>query len=82
MGRTVSFSFDTEEDKIAFIEYAKHKGMTLSGLAKMAIYQYRAKYPIRERKTIPRIDSLPMAGEMFIPYSPTETRLSGEGSQP
>ena len=48
---TVSFSFDTSEEKQHFIEYARSKGMTLSALVKMAVYQYRAKYPHkREQK--------------------------------
>ena len=45
--RTVSFSFDTEEEKAAFVKYAHEKGMKLSALAKMAMYQYRAKYPLK-----------------------------------
>lgn len=47
---TVSFSFDTEIEKQHFAEYARSKGMTLSALVKMAVYQYRAKYPCRGTK--------------------------------
>jgi hypothetical protein len=50
MSTTVSFSFKTEEEKQNFIEYARSKGMTLSALVKMALYQYRAKYPHREAR--------------------------------
>jgi hypothetical protein len=45
MNKTVSFSFDSQEDKQEFKVYAASKGMTLSVLAKIATYQYRAKYP-------------------------------------
>ena len=45
MSTTVSFSFDNPEEKQRFTEYARSKGMTLSALVKMALYQYRAKYP-------------------------------------
>ena len=43
MSREVRFSFDTEADKLDFQAYAKAKGMTLSVLAKVATYAYRAK---------------------------------------
>jgi hypothetical protein len=47
MSTTVSFSFDTSEEKQHYTDYARSKGMTLSALVKMAVYQYRAKYPHR-----------------------------------
>jgi len=50
MSTTVSFSFDDPEEKRRFTEYARSKGMTLSALVKMALYQYRAKYPHREAR--------------------------------
>jgi hypothetical protein len=50
MSRTVSFSFSTEEEKKSFEEYARLKGMKLSVLAKMATFQYLAKYPIKVSK--------------------------------
>jgi hypothetical protein len=46
VSKEVQFSFDTEEDRTDFILYAKGKGMSLSALAKYAIYQYRARYPL------------------------------------
>jgi len=45
MSRTVSFSFDTPEEKADYENYARQKLMSLSALAKMALGQYRAKYP-------------------------------------
>ena len=45
MTRTVSFSFDTVEEKADYENYARQKLMSLSALAKMALGQYRAKYP-------------------------------------
>ncbi len=50
MSRTVRFSFDTDEERDDFVHYANQKGMSLSALAKMALYQYRAKYPQKEAK--------------------------------
>jgi hypothetical protein len=50
MSLTVSFSFDTMAEKENFEQYARSKGMKLSALAKMATYQYRAKYPQRNEK--------------------------------
>ena len=50
MSLTVSFSFDTIEEKQKFEKYAKTKGMKLSVLAKMAVYQYKAKYGCKEEK--------------------------------
>lgn len=47
MSTTVSFSFDTEEEKQYFADYARSKGMTLSALVKMATYQYRARFPLK-----------------------------------
>ena len=45
MSKTVSFSFDTPEEKADYENYARQKLMSLSALAKMALGQYRAKYP-------------------------------------
>jgi hypothetical protein len=50
MSRTVSFSFDTEEEKADYENYARQKLMSLSALAKMALGQYRAKYPHRREQ--------------------------------
>ena len=50
MSREVSFSFDSPEEKQEYLHYAKSKGMTLSALVKMALYQYRAKYPCKSKK--------------------------------
>jgi hypothetical protein len=47
---TVSFSFDTMTEKEKFERYAQKKGMKLSAMAKMATYQYRAKYPQKRGK--------------------------------
>jgi hypothetical protein len=47
MGVVVRFSFDGEEERELFDIYARAKGFTLSSLAKFAIYQYRAKYPLK-----------------------------------
>jgi hypothetical protein len=44
-GRTVSFSFESEQEKNFFVEYAREKGMTLSALAKMALFQYEGRFP-------------------------------------
>jgi hypothetical protein len=63
--KTVSFSFATEEERAEFTEYARQKGMTLSALAKMAIYQYRAKYPAKCGKK-----------ELFVPYSENKDETS------
>jgi hypothetical protein len=46
-GRTVSFTFKTVAEKQEYDEYAASKGMTLSVLSKMALFQYRAKYPVK-----------------------------------
>lgn len=46
-GRGVQFTFDTLEEKEAYEKYARKKGMTLSAFAKFALYQYRAKYPLK-----------------------------------
>ena len=43
MSRAVKFSFDTEENRRDFEAYARSKGMTLSELAKVATFAYRAK---------------------------------------
>jgi len=48
MSREVRFSFDSEEQKAEFEAYAKGKGMSLSGLSKMAVFQYKAKYALSE----------------------------------
>lgn len=48
MGQTIKISIPDPEEKAAFEQYAAAKGMSLSGLAKMALYQYRAKYPLKE----------------------------------
>jgi len=48
--RTVSFSFDTVEEKADYENYARQKLMSLSALAKMALCQYRAKYPHKKVK--------------------------------
>lgn len=42
-GRTVSFSFDTSAEKQEWELFAKKRGMTLPGLAKMALFQYAVK---------------------------------------
>ena len=60
MSKSVKFSFDTEEEKQCFAEYAKAKGMTLPILAKVATYAYRAKnragshHPLKEKKDAQR----------------------------
>lgn len=46
--RTVSFSFESEKEKQFFVEYARDKGLTLPALAKMALFQYEAKYPSKK----------------------------------
>ena len=51
MSRTVSFSFDTEEEKADYENYARQKLMSLSALAKMALGQYRAKYPHKREQS-------------------------------
>lgn len=50
MGKEVTFSFSSAEEKLAFKKYAASKGLTLSGLAKLATYQYKAKYPTKDRE--------------------------------
>jgi len=51
MNKSISFSFKTEDEKQEFIDYADGKGMTLSALAKMALFQYKAKYPLKRCQT-------------------------------
>ena len=48
--RTVSFSFETIEEKEDFKQYAKGRGLTLSQFVKFAAYQYRERYPGIKRK--------------------------------
>lgn len=45
MSREIRFSFETAQVKLDFETYARAKGMTLSALAKMALYQYIERYP-------------------------------------
>jgi len=51
-GRSTSITFDTREEREDYVAYAKQKGMTLSALAKMALFQYRAKYAVKGIKPI------------------------------
>ena len=72
--RSVSFSFDTEADHEEFTQYAREKGMTLSALAKMALYQYRAKYPhkgIRKSKNGIGYENEPIVQKTVRPHEPT-----------
>jgi hypothetical protein len=48
--RTVSFSFDTLNEKNAFTAYAEGRGQTLAQFAKYACFQYRERYPGIARK--------------------------------
>ena len=50
--RSISFSFNTPEEKEDFLNYAGEKGMTLSALAKMALFQYRARFPEKLSKHV------------------------------
>lgn len=43
MGREVRFTFKTEEEKLEFEAYAASRGLTLSSLAKAALYSYRSR---------------------------------------
>jgi hypothetical protein len=72
--KTVSFSFDTEEERAEFAEYARQKGTTLSALAKMALYQYRAKYPhkgTRKRQNGIDCEDRHVVRKTVQPYEPT-----------
>lgn len=51
MGLDVRFSFSDEAEKTEYEAYAKAKGMTLSALAKAALFQYKARYPGGSTKT-------------------------------
>jgi hypothetical protein len=48
MSLTVSFSFKNEGEKKAFEEYAEQRGIKLSALAKVALFQYRKKNPLKK----------------------------------
>jgi len=43
VSREVRFSFDTEEEKALFAAYASGRGMSLSAMAKTALYAYRTR---------------------------------------
>ena len=43
MSKTVSFSFDTEEQRTEFDAYARSKGLSLSAFAKWACFTVRSK---------------------------------------
>jgi hypothetical protein len=47
MSLTIRFSFDSQGEKDAFEEYARKRGLKLPALAKMALYQYRVKNPLK-----------------------------------
>jgi hypothetical protein len=79
MSRTVSFSFDTEEEKADYENYARQKLMSLSALAKMALGQYRAKYPHRREQdggAAKEPEDMPVAPKTVQP-----TRLEDNGSE-
>jgi len=50
MSLTVSFSFESKKEKVRFEKYAASKGITLWAMAKLALYQYKAKYPYKGAK--------------------------------
>jgi hypothetical protein len=78
--KTVSFSFATEEERAEFTEYARAKGTTLSALAKMALYQYRAKYPhkgTRKRQNGIGYENMPVVSKTVQPYEPTANGVVG-----
>ena len=79
MKATVSFSFSTAEEKRAFEEYAREKGMKLSALAKMALYQYRAKYPHKEAKNGGPVVVSGWHDAMGITAQPTPDTGDGSG---
>jgi hypothetical protein len=56
--KTVSFSFDNEEERAEFTEYARNKGMTLSVFVKMAVYHFKSKYPQTRKKAPPLNDGI------------------------
>ena len=46
MAKTHSTQFSLDEKEQAFFKaYAKRKGLTLSALARMALFQYAERYP-------------------------------------
>ncbi len=45
--REVRFSFDTENERDLYAAYAAAKGLTLSALAKMALFQYTQRFDLR-----------------------------------
>ena len=55
MSRTVSFSFKSDEERREWEAFAACKGMTLSCLAKFALYQYRAKYGIKSGTKLSKV---------------------------
>ena len=78
--RSVSFSFDTDADREEFAQYARDKGITLSALAKMALYQYRAKYPhkgTRKPKNGIGCENGPIIRKTVQPYEPTASVAEG-----
>jgi len=46
VSKSVSFSL-TEAERGFFAEYARRKGLTLSALAKQALFQYEARHPLK-----------------------------------
>ena len=73
MSREVSFSFDSPEEKQEYLYYAKSKGMTLSALVKMALYQYRAKYPCKSKKRnewekVDKVDEIEVEAEKRVDF--------------
>ena len=37
----------TDEERAFFVEYARRKGLTLSALAKTALFHHTARYPVK-----------------------------------
>lgn len=49
--RTVRFTLETEEEKSIIDRFAKDRGFNgVSNLAKVALYQYMKRYPIKSGK--------------------------------
>jgi hypothetical protein len=55
MALDVRFSFADVAQKAEYEAYAEGKGMTLSALAKAALFQYKARYPGASKAPIPKV---------------------------
>ena len=54
MSRKIQFSVESDEQKKELDEYAKSKGYgSAAALAKVALFQYVARYPAKESRSKP-----------------------------